>query len=529
MADEVKGEESSSAVATVEGEANNENGTNGGSRLAATFPSETAPAKEGSGETTKDEAAPEQGTNDGNQKNQNGRAGWKHNQRKNRDSRFNPNDNKKQNNSNSPRSPEKNSGNAVGNNKNDQDDQGKKFTTQSRLFVGNLTPDTTEDDLVKMFTTYTVAPDVFLDKQKMYAFVRLDTRQNAETAKNALDGTTFKGRVLRVRFATFNAGIRVKNLGPNVSNELLHRAFERFGPVDKAVVEIDDKSKPTGEGVVYFARKPGAQQALKQVNSGVFLLGGSPRPVIAEMLEQKDSEDGLPEVHMAMRKEYVNETSQPPHFALPGSLEHDFGMRWKRVLDEHQARARQIEIEFKNQIEHLENEMEHSVDDIEINKIKQNIAAETLKMQQLLERTQRARGNKNSNSSGSVSNQFSAPQQLSMMQSGMNNQLAGLPVPPPGFPAGLPGVARPAIGAPQSNRPFGEPFGVGMSSGQNIQMLLAAGNGFSNPGVRPPPGQFGGSPQDFDQSQFNPNIAGLGQRNPDGDFKRFRNNNFRPK
>ena len=65
-----------------------------------------------------------------------------------------------------------------------------------------------------------------------------------------------------------------------------------------------------------------------------------------------------------------SETSQPPHFALPGSLEYDFGMRWRRVFEEHQIRTRQVEDDFRNQIEHLEREMETSVDDIEVNKIK---------------------------------------------------------------------------------------------------------------------------------------------------------------
>jgi RNA recognition motif-containing protein len=125
-----------------------------------------------------------------------------------------------------------------------------------------------------------------------------------------------------VRFAAHSAGIKVKNLGQNVSNELLHRAFERFGEIDKAVVVVDDKGRPCGEGIVYFSRKPAAMQALHRVNEGIFLLGQyveiyfspwrsyrlnfffsrrSPRPVVLELLEEKDVEDGMPEVHVANR------------------------------------------------------------------------------------------------------------------------------------------------------------------------------------------------------------------------------------
>ena len=81
-----------------------------------------------------------------------------------------------------------------------------------------------------------------------------------------------KGRVLRVRFATHGAALKVKHLSPFVSNELLEQAFMIFGQIERAVVIVDDRGKPTGEGIVEFARKPGAQQALTRINEGVFLI-----------------------------------------------------------------------------------------------------------------------------------------------------------------------------------------------------------------------------------------------------------------
>ena len=82
-----------------------------------------------------------------------------------------------------------------------------------------------------------------------------------------------RGRHLRVRFAAHTAAIRVKHLHPFVSNELLTEGFSIFGDIERAIVCIDDKGKPNGEGIVEFARKPGAQAALNRVNDGVFLLG----------------------------------------------------------------------------------------------------------------------------------------------------------------------------------------------------------------------------------------------------------------
>lgn len=58
-----------------------------------------------------------------------------------------------------------------------------------------------------------------------------DYHANAEKAKRELDGTVRKGRTLKIRFAPNGATVKVKNLTPWISNELLHAAFSVFGEV----------------------------------------------------------------------------------------------------------------------------------------------------------------------------------------------------------------------------------------------------------------------------------------------------------
>jgi proline- and glutamine-rich splicing factor len=58
-----------------------------------------------------------------------------------------------------------------------------------------------------------------------------DYRANAEKAKRELDGQMRKNRALKVRFAPHSAAVKVKNLTPWVSNELLEKAFSVFGEV----------------------------------------------------------------------------------------------------------------------------------------------------------------------------------------------------------------------------------------------------------------------------------------------------------
>jgi proline- and glutamine-rich splicing factor len=64
-----------------------------------------------------------------------------------------------------------------------------------------------------------------------------DYRANAEKAKRELDGQMRKGRALKVRFAPHSAAVKVKNLTPWVSNELLEKAFAVFGEVSFSVID----------------------------------------------------------------------------------------------------------------------------------------------------------------------------------------------------------------------------------------------------------------------------------------------------
>ena len=104
------------------------------------------------------------------------------------------------------------------------------------------------------------------------SFVIQDTRAHAESAKEAIDGRVIHGRQVRVRFAVHGAALRVKELSATVSNEMLYHAFAHFGDVERAVHIVDEKGRPTGEGIVEFERKPSANEAITAVKDGVFLL-----------------------------------------------------------------------------------------------------------------------------------------------------------------------------------------------------------------------------------------------------------------
>ncbi|KFB41515.1 AGAP003794-PB-like protein [Anopheles sinensis] len=239
--------------------------------------------------------------------------------------------------------------------------QEAKFSGRNRLYVGNLTNDVTEEELVEMFKPFGEIHEVFMNKEKNYAFVRVDFFSNAENAKRELDGTMRKNRVLRVRFAPNATAIRVKNLTPYVTNELLYKAFEVFGPLERAVVQVDERGKPTGEGIVEFKNKPGAMAAIRYCTEKCYFLTSSLRPVIVEPYTYQDDNDGLPEKSLNKKQnEFVKARQQGPRFAEHGSFEFEYGQRWKHMHELFKQKAEALKREMIMEEEKLEAQMEYA-------------------------------------------------------------------------------------------------------------------------------------------------------------------------
>ncbi|GLG93257.1 LOW QUALITY PROTEIN: Hrp65 protein [Gryllus bimaculatus] len=242
-----------------------------------------------------------------------------------------------------------------------QDTHEKKFSGRCRLYIGNLTNDVTEEEISQLFAPYGETAELFVNKEKNFAFIRLDYRANAEKAKRELDGSLRKGRALKVRFAPHSACIKVKNLTPWVTNELLEKAFSVFGEVERAVIIVDERGKSMEEGIVEFARKPGAQMALRRCTDGCFFLTASLRPVVVEPFEQLDDVDGYAEKNLPKKNpEYYKAREVGPRFANPASFEYEYGTRWKQLYELHKQKEDALKREMKMEEEKLEAQMEYA-------------------------------------------------------------------------------------------------------------------------------------------------------------------------
>lgn len=48
-----------------------------------------------------------------------------------------------------------------------------KFNGRSRLYIGNLTNDVTEEEIMKMFSPFGEASELFLNKEKNFGFIKM--------------------------------------------------------------------------------------------------------------------------------------------------------------------------------------------------------------------------------------------------------------------------------------------------------------------------------------------------------------------
>ena len=68
----------------------------------------------------------------------------------------------------------------------------------SKLYVGNFDYSTIDEQLEKLFAQYGEVKSVTVIGNKGFGFVEMSNTADAEKAKEALDGSDFEGRTLRV-------------------------------------------------------------------------------------------------------------------------------------------------------------------------------------------------------------------------------------------------------------------------------------------------------------------------------------------
>lgn len=71
----------------------------------------------------------------------------------------------------------------------------------NKLYVGNFNYSTTDEQLEKLFSEYGKVVEVSIIGNKGFGFVEMSDSSEAEKAQEALDGSDFEGRTIRVNEA----------------------------------------------------------------------------------------------------------------------------------------------------------------------------------------------------------------------------------------------------------------------------------------------------------------------------------------
>lgn len=76
-----------------------------------------------------------------------------------------------------------------------------------KIFVGNISPDVLEEDLVKLFSEFgeVESAEIVFDKltgeSRQFGFIKMPNESDASKAISSLNGKTLKGKTLRVNEA----------------------------------------------------------------------------------------------------------------------------------------------------------------------------------------------------------------------------------------------------------------------------------------------------------------------------------------
>ena len=244
----------------------------------------------------------------------------------------------------------------------------------SRLWMANIPRAATKESIKELFEPCGELDEIIYDEEKNYAFIRMDYKANAEKALQKLDKMDWMGNVLTVQFSNPSNSIKLRNLSPFVTNELLKVTFNAFGDVEKAVVVIDDRGKPTGEGIIEFNRKSQALFALKHCNQNMLFLTTSPRPVIAEPLVATYDGDGYKERTINKKtKRFFKERQNGPRFGVNGTFEYVYGKKWKQLYEVFDSKRKCLEKEFLQHEQYLIEELEISQYEYETELLKQQV------------------------------------------------------------------------------------------------------------------------------------------------------------
>nr|GMC73191.1 polyadenylate-binding protein 6-like [Ipomoea batatas] len=147
------------------------------------------------------------------------------------------------------------------------------------LYVGDLHPETTEADLEAVFSmigpldSFGIRRDVVSGKSLCYGFVNFFCISHGNKSFHFSKYVSiFKKKEERM-MDLFNeqkfTNVYVKNIGYNMTEELLREMFSVYGNINSAVIMRDEEGNSRGFGFVNFDSDEDARKAVEALNGQV--------------------------------------------------------------------------------------------------------------------------------------------------------------------------------------------------------------------------------------------------------------------
>ncbi|XP_062849657.1 uncharacterized protein LOC134311937 [Trichomycterus rosablanca] len=142
----------------------------------------------------------------------------------------------------------------------------KKSTVKMvKIFVGNLAPSTTKDDIHSLFSNYGQVKEC--DVLRNFGFVHMDSQKEAEEAVSKLHQHVLNGQSMNVEMSKGKpkgtTKLHVSNISENCTNQDLQAKFEEFG----AVIECDIVKD---YAFVHMEKKEDAVDAIREMDNSTF-------------------------------------------------------------------------------------------------------------------------------------------------------------------------------------------------------------------------------------------------------------------
>ncbi|OMO68019.1 hypothetical protein CCACVL1_20129 [Corchorus capsularis] len=137
-------------------------------------------------------------------------------------------------------------------------------TPSNNLWVGNLSGETVDSDLMELFNKYGALDSVTTYSSRSYAFVYFKRVEDAKAAKEALQGTALHGNPIKIEFARPAKPCKnlwVGGISQTLSKEELEEEFSKFGKFEDFKFLRDRNT-----AFIEYSRMEDASQAMRNMN-----------------------------------------------------------------------------------------------------------------------------------------------------------------------------------------------------------------------------------------------------------------------